>query len=107
MINLVGYYLGTSHAELGDSGSAIVDSNGYFLGISIGKKDFAFTDIKNMKIEDIADHHPDTQIISSDSILGYLGIIDSDVSSFSWRTILIVMFQFKPPPEKKFAPETE
>jgi hypothetical protein len=87
LINLVGFYVGTSHGKLGDSGFGIFNSDGYFLGISIGKKRFAFSNLQNsvpaINFEDVADHHPETQIISSDAILGYLDIVGPGVSSFS------------------------
>ena len=80
MSDLVGFYVGTSHGKLGDSGSGIFSFGGHFLGVSIGKKNFAFTDRKNMPIGEVADHHPDTQIISSDVILYAAGIVGPDVS---------------------------
>jgi hypothetical protein len=83
LINLVGFFLGTSHGEYGDSGSGIFNSNGHFIGISIGKKRFAFSNLQIMPLEEVADHHPETQIISADAILGYLDIVGPDVSLFS------------------------
>ncbi|KAI6181618.1 hypothetical protein M3Y98_00848500 [Aphelenchoides besseyi] len=74
----VGFCVETSHGKLGDSDSGIFNSDSYFFGILIGKKDFAFSDLKNMKIENIADHPPDTQIINSDVILFAVGIIGSN-----------------------------
>ncbi|KAE9550536.1 hypothetical protein FO519_006248, partial [Halicephalobus sp. NKZ332] len=84
----IGFFLGTSHGKYGDSGSGIFNSNGYFIGISIGKKRFAFSDLQFMSIEEVADHHPETQIINSDAILGYLAIVGPNFE----------------PPEKKHAP---
>ncbi|KAE9546656.1 hypothetical protein FO519_010132 [Halicephalobus sp. NKZ332] len=76
----VGFYLGTSHGERGDSGSGIFDMNGRFIGISVAKKDFAFSNlqISGPKIDygELADHHPETKIISEDVILSYLDIED-------------------------------
>ncbi|CAB3406282.1 unnamed protein product [Caenorhabditis bovis] len=73
-----GFYVGTSHGQVGDSGSGIFDSSGLFLGISVGKKCFSFCDWKNMPVGEIADHHPDTQIISSEVIFAFSGIIDDE-----------------------------
>ena len=84
MINLVGYYVGTSHGEYGDSGSGIFDMNGRFIGISVAKKSFAFSNIhiSGTKIDygELADHYPETKIISADAIFTYLNIEDPDVS---------------------------
>ncbi|KAI6186907.1 hypothetical protein M3Y98_00186000 [Aphelenchoides besseyi] len=74
----VGFFVGTSHGKRGDSGPGIFNSSGYFIGISIGTKDFVFNDLQNLPIAEVAAHHPDTQIINSDVILFAGGIIGSD-----------------------------
>ncbi|CAD6189454.1 unnamed protein product [Caenorhabditis auriculariae] len=69
-----GYYVGTSCGQSGDSGSGIFNSSGYFLGMSVGKKVFVFNDSSNMPLAEVANHRPDSKIISSDVILGIAGI---------------------------------
>jgi hypothetical protein len=84
LFDLAGFYIGTSHGKSGDSGSGVFNSNGYFIGISIGKKRFAFANLQNsgptINFEEMADHHSDTQIISSETIEAVLGIVDPGVS---------------------------
>lgn len=81
MFDLAGFYIGTSHGELGDSGSGIFESSGHFFGFSIGKKNFAFIDPQNMPIGEVADHqNVETRIIDSDIILGIGQIVGPDVS---------------------------
>jgi hypothetical protein len=84
LINLVGYFLGTSHGEYGDSGSGIFSLDGRFIGISVAKKRFAFSNLQisgpTINYEELADHHPATKIISADVIYAYLEIDDPDVS---------------------------
>ncbi|CAD6199934.1 unnamed protein product [Caenorhabditis auriculariae] len=69
-----GYYVGTSWGQSGDSGSGIFNSSGYFLGMSVGKEVFVFNDSSNMPLAEVANHRPDSKIISSDVILGIAGI---------------------------------
>jgi len=73
-----GHYVGTSHGALGDSGAGIFNTNGRFIGISVGKKDFAFTkqQLPGPKIDygELADHHPEPKIIPADGILSYLPV---------------------------------
>lgn len=80
MINLDGYYIGTSHGEYGDSGSGIFDFSGRFIGISVAKKSFGFSNlqISASKIDfgELADHHPDTKIISAQQIFSHLSYDD-------------------------------
>jgi hypothetical protein len=64
--------MGSSHGQLGDSGSAIFDSSGQFIGMTIAKQDLtlskkAISDPK-LKEQEIAEHHPETVIISWDRI---------------------------------------
>ncbi|CAI4224726.1 unnamed protein product [Auanema sp. JU1783] len=70
----VGYFIGTSWGKNGDSGSGIFNTSGYFLGMSVGKKNFVFQDTSNMPLTEVADHRPDSKIFSSDVILGIAGI---------------------------------
>ena len=63
---------------IGDSGSAIFNYAGHFLGVSVAKKSFAFNDLQNMSIAEVADHYPDTKIISYVSILAIAGITHRD-----------------------------
>ncbi|CAJ0575463.1 unnamed protein product, partial [Mesorhabditis spiculigera] len=62
------YAIGSGHGKSGDSGSGVYSTDGLFLGLAIGKKNFAFAQIHNMLVEEIADHHPDTQMISAELI---------------------------------------
>uniref|UniRef100_A0A8R1EQ79 Uncharacterized protein n=1 Tax=Caenorhabditis japonica TaxID=281687 RepID=A0A8R1EQ79_CAEJA len=73
-----GFYIGTSHGQAGDSGSGIFDSSGFFLGISVAKKCISFSDRENMPVGEIADHHPDTRIISAEAIFVLSGIVDEE-----------------------------
>ncbi|KAI6197116.1 hypothetical protein M3Y94_01186800 [Aphelenchoides besseyi] len=77
-VKRVGFYLGTSHGQPGDSGAGIFDDAGHFLGISVAAKTFAFPNLEMMKIDDIANHHPSTKIVNWDVILAFAGIVDSD-----------------------------
>jgi hypothetical protein len=84
LIDLAGYFLGTSHGEHGDSGSGIFSLDGLFIGISVAKKRFAFSNLQisgpTINCEELADHHPETKIISAEIIYAYLEIDDPDVS---------------------------
>lgn len=84
MINLVGHFPGTSHGEYGDSGSGIFNLDGRFIGISVAKKGFAFSKFQisgpTIDYGELADHHPETKIISADAIYSHLNIDDPDVS---------------------------
>jgi hypothetical protein len=85
LIDLAGYFLGTTHGEHGDSGSGIFNLGGRFIGISIAKKRFAFSNLQisgpAINFEEVADHHPETKIISADVIYSDLDIEDdSNVS---------------------------
>ncbi|CAB3409940.1 unnamed protein product [Caenorhabditis bovis] len=71
----VGYYIGSSHGKKGDSGSGVFSMSGFFLGTSVGEKDFCFNDYANLSLSEVADHHPDTKIIRADLILGISKII--------------------------------
>ncbi|CAI2347332.1 unnamed protein product [Caenorhabditis sp. 36 PRJEB53466] len=73
-----GFYIGSSHGQVGDSGSGIFDCSGFFLGISVAKKSLAFSDRENMPVGEIADHHPDTRIVSSEVIFGFSGLVDKE-----------------------------
>ena len=95
MFDLAGYFLGTSHGEHGDSGSGIFNLDGRFIGISVAKKRFAFSNLQisgpTIDFGQVADHHPEMQIISADVAYAFLGTNDPDVSWFSLKIILIVM----------------
>lgn len=67
------YYIGSSHKERGDSGSAILSNSGFFLGTSVGNNDFCFDDLNKLTLSDVPDHHPGTKIISADVISGICG----------------------------------
>jgi hypothetical protein len=67
--------VGTSHGQLGDSGSGIFDLSGRVIGISVGKKDFKFS--KPITSEgptvainygEIADHYSDAKLISAEIV---------------------------------------
>ncbi|CAI2340593.1 unnamed protein product [Caenorhabditis sp. 36 PRJEB53466] len=73
-----GWFIGSSHGRNGDSGSAILDNSGRFLGMSVGKKAFCFEDNGKMDLAEVADHFTDTRIISSELIFGIAGIIDDE-----------------------------
>ncbi|CAD6190968.1 unnamed protein product [Caenorhabditis auriculariae] len=62
----------------GDSGSAIIDSSGRFLGMSVGKKSFSFEDTAKMPISEVAEHFCDTRIICAQAIFIIAGIIDDE-----------------------------
>jgi hypothetical protein len=74
LIYLDGYFVGTSHAELGDSGASIFDMSGRFIGMTIGKQDFRFCRIKisdratNITCGEIADHFSNAKIVDWHSI---------------------------------------
>ncbi|CAJ0963351.1 unnamed protein product, partial [Mesorhabditis belari] len=77
-----GYYFGTSQGGYGDSGSGIFDMGGRFIGSLVAKTDFALSD---PKIDDggLADHHPETRMISSILIFGHLRWDDDPNEKFS------------------------
>ncbi|KAG4080112.1 hypothetical protein HA402_008183 [Bradysia odoriphaga] len=79
-----GFYVGTSHGEIGDSGSGIFDTSGNFMGISVAKKNFTFSNPFDCKIDcsEIADHHPYTKIISGDVVYSALNIGSAGFSPF-------------------------
>ena len=85
MVDLGGYFLGTTHGEHGDSGSGIFDLGGNFIGISVAKKRFAFSNLQitsgsAINLEEVADHHPETKLISADVIYAYVNIDDDDAN---------------------------
>lgn len=82
MINLDGYYLGTSHGEYGDSGSGIFSLDGRFIGMAVAKKKFSFSNLQTLpsiNLGEVADHYADTKIISADGIFCLLGTDDTNV----------------------------
>ncbi|CAJ0963172.1 unnamed protein product, partial [Mesorhabditis belari] len=81
-IGVDGYYFGTSQGGYGDSGSGIFDMGGRFIGSLLAKTDFALSD---PKIEDggLADHHPETRMVSSTLIFGDLRWDEPDDANFS------------------------
>ncbi|KAE9550170.1 hypothetical protein FO519_006610 [Halicephalobus sp. NKZ332] len=82
----LGCFLGTTHGEHGDSGSGIFNLNGSFIGISVAKKRFALSSLQisgsAFDLEPVADHHPETKLISADAIYLVLKIDDDDDANY-------------------------
>lgn len=61
---------------MGNSGPGIFSLNSRFIGVSVEKKRFAFSNLQILGLtinnEKFADHHPETKIISADAIFFYL-----------------------------------
>ncbi|CAI4226981.1 unnamed protein product [Auanema sp. JU1783] len=66
------FFVGTTHGRQGDSGSAIYNETGRFLGIAVGKKNLQVQDRRMLSLSEVADHHPVIKIISSSVISGVM-----------------------------------
>lgn len=76
----MGFYYGSSNGRYGDSGAGIFSEEGQFIGMSNGLKAFNFSD-HTLSIHDIALHHPDTQLISSDAIFVLCNVIGEEYTT--------------------------
>lgn len=64
--------------------------NGSFVGVVIAKQSFAFSNPHAMTIQGIADHHPESKLVSAEIIYSCMYIEDDNqVSWFSFEIPLI------------------
>lgn len=67
-----GFYFGTTQGQKGNSGTAVFNSKGMFVGIVLGMKTFAFSNSKH-ELTEVANFDPDVKILAGDVFFQVLG----------------------------------